>query len=144
MGVRLGDMEADKLKYLRPTTATCPAPAAFPGLRRHFGDLPLDQITAEKVTKWYAEDIHGSRQRQLRYGLLNDIIREAIRDELIDKNQCRIKGALRQKTAKTVVPASLDELDDMEKAMPDNLKSALLIATWCSVRRGAGPSRPSW
>ena len=105
-------------------------------LNETFGDLPLDLITSDRVTTWYAEDTHGSRQRQMRYGLLHAIMREAIYDEIVEKNPCKVRGAMRQKATKPVTIATLDELDVMADNMPDRLKAALLLATWCSIRRG--------
>lgn len=77
-----------------------------------------------------------SSYRAHAYGLLRAILATAAGDGLIPANPCAIKGAGEvTRAGRTTVP-TLDELDRLTDAMPENLRALVLLATWCGLRFG--------
>ena len=70
------------------------------------------------------------------YALLRTILATAVADELIDANPCRIRGAGQTQRVHKIRPASVAELDALTAAMPDRLKLAVPLASWCALRVG--------
>ncbi len=102
-----------------------------------FGHVPLRTITTSMVRVWYTG--LGSRTPTLRaraYGLLRTILGSAVDDELIKTNPCHIRGAGSVKRAKTIRPATLDELGTTVEAMPEKYQLMVLLAAWCAFRFG--------
>jgi integrase len=101
-----------------------------------FGAVPLDAITPEAVRGWHALLQTGPTYRAHAYSLLRAIMRTAVDDGLIATSPCVIRGAGRAKRARTIEPASLDELAVIAAAMPDRLQLMVLLAAWCALRFG--------
>jgi integrase len=121
---------------LKPTTR-----ARYRGLLdRHlldmFGDVPLAQLKPGQVRSW-----HGSlRERHPStaagaYRLLNTIYISAVREEVVARSPCRIKGGGSEHATERTT-ATDPEAQAAVNAMPEGLRCALLLATWCQLRRG--------
>lgn len=101
------------------------------------GDLPLPAITPTDVDAWYANlDPKTPTARAHAYGLLRTLMSDAAARDLIGKNPCRIRGAGLTKRARTIRPASLDELEALVDAVPPRYKVMVLLAAWCALRFG--------
>jgi integrase len=101
------------------------------------GPLPLAIITPAAVRQWHAG--LGSRTPTLRahaYGLLRTILGTALDEELVRTNPCHVRGAASTRRAKTIRPATLDELAAIVEAMPEKYRLMVLLASWCAMRFG--------
>ena len=101
------------------------------------GPLPLAVITPAAVRQWHAG--LGSRTPTLRahaYGLLRTIMGTALDEEFVRTNPCHVRGAASTRRAKTIRPATLDELAAIVEAMPEKYRLAVLLASWCALRFG--------
>ena len=101
------------------------------------GDLPLDEITRAVVRSWHHRLDIGPTARAHAYSTLRTILNTAVLDdELLARNPAYIRGAGVSGGARSLRPASLDELAAMVDAMPEQRRLLLLLATWCALRSG--------
>lgn len=101
------------------------------------GSLTLAALTPTVVRQWHAG--LGNRTPTLRahaYALLRTILGTATDDELIKVNPCHVRGAATARRAKTIRPATLDELATLVEALPDKYRLLVLLASWCALRFG--------
>ena len=101
------------------------------------GGMTLATITPDVVRQWHAG--LGKRTPTLTahaYGLLRTILGTALEDDLIKANPCHIRGGASTPRAKTIRPASLDELATLVQAMPEKYRLMVLLASWCAMRFG--------
>jgi integrase len=102
-----------------------------------FGALPLASITADDVRAWHSKWGEGTPTLRAHcYGLLRTILGAAASDGKIATNPCVIRGAGSVKRAKTIRPASLDELQALVWEMPKRYRAMTLLAAWCAMRLG--------
>lgn len=103
-----------------------------------FGSRPLTSITADDVRSWHATPTLTDKPtlRAHAYGLLRTIFASAVNDELIAANPCRIVGAGSAKRKVTIRPASLEEIEKLADAMPQQYEAMVLLAAWCALRFG--------
>jgi integrase len=102
-----------------------------------FGDRNIDAITPADIRGWYGKTlVDRPTLRSHVYSLMRTIMGTAIADELIDANPCRIVGAGRAKRVHKIRPASVDELAVLTKAMPEQLRLMVTLASWCALRFG--------
>ena len=80
-------------------------------------------------------DKPGRPQASQAYRLLHAIFESAVRDGLVQVNPCQITGAS-QSRAPERVPATICELQAINKAMPERYRAAVLIAAWGGLRAG--------
>ena len=100
------------------------------------GDKSLSGITPSTVRTWHTQIArrHPSTAAKA-YRLLSSIMREAVADEIITRNPCQVKGAAVEKAAERPI-ASIAEVSALANAMTDRLRVAVLLASWCQLRRG--------
>lgn len=103
-----------------------------------FGDVRLDSISADAVRQWYANLLPGrDAMRAHTYALLRTILNEAVRQDVIAANPCKVTGASVARRASKTKPASLDELRILIEAMePPRLRPMIALAAWCALRFG--------
>lgn len=102
-----------------------------------FGAKVVAAITPQDVRGWHTTTLADApTMRSHCYGLLRTIMRSAVNDELIDANPCRITGAGNAKRKHKVTPATVEELAVATEAMPERLRLAVLLASWCAMRFG--------
>jgi integrase len=102
-----------------------------------FGPLPIASITADDVREWHAK--MGTKTPTLRahaYGLLRAIMGTALSDGKIRINPCVIRGAGSARRVHKIRPASLDEIETITQAMPEQYQAMVLLAAWCALRFG--------
>lgn len=110
-------------------------------LARHImptiGQKPIKALTPADVNSWYlALNSQTPTERAHAFQLLRTILNSAVREDLIDKSPCRIQGAGTVKRAKVIEPATLEQLSTIVAAMPERLRAAVLLASWCALRYG--------
>jgi integrase len=101
------------------------------------GTMTLATITPAVVREWHAG--FGKRTPTLTahaYGLLRTILGTALEDDLVRTNPCHIRGGASTPRAKTIRPASLDELATIVAELPDRYRLVVLLASWCAMRFG--------
>jgi integrase len=102
-----------------------------------FGHLGLKEITPDSVRAWHA--LTGTSTPTLRahaYGLMRTILGTAERDELITRNPCYVRGAGNSVRVHKVKPLTLEELEVVVAAMPEQRQAMTLLAAWCAMRFG--------
>lgn len=102
-----------------------------------FGDFPMKSLRSGAVEEWY--DGMGPQtptERAHCYQLLRAICTTATEDKVMPANPCAIKGAGLVRAAKKMVPATLEELQAITAAMPERLRLAVLLGSWCALRYG--------
>jgi integrase len=103
----------------------------------NFGPLPIASITADDVRAWHTK--MGTKTPTLRahcYGLLRTIMGTALSDGRIRVNPCVIRGAGSARRVHKIRPASLDEIEAITAAMPEQYRAMVLLAAWCALRFG--------
>jgi integrase len=99
--------------------------------------MQLAAITPQSVRDWHADLLPNKpTMRSHCYRLLRAILNTAAADELIVASPCRIRGAGQTQRVHKIRPASVAELGELTAAMPDRLKLAVLLASWCALRFG--------
>ena len=101
------------------------------------GEYRLTAITPMIVRNWHAALAPNTpTYRAHAYGLLRTIMGTALGEQLIMINPCVIRGGSTSKTVHKSRPATLEELAILVEHMPDRLRLAVLIASWCGLRYG--------
>jgi integrase len=101
------------------------------------GSLTLAALTPSVVRTWHAGMGNGTPTlRAHAYGLLRTILGSALDEELVRTNPCHVRGASSTRRAKTIRPATLDELAALVEAMPEKYRLMVLLASWCALRFG--------
>ena len=108
-------------------------------LRRHIlptlGHKPLGGIAPSAIRLWHAGIAREHPTTAAKaYRLVSTIMRTAMVDELIAKSPCQVRGAAVEKAAERPV-ATMNEVALLAQAMPDHLRIAVLLASWCQLRR---------
>lgn len=102
-----------------------------------FGPVPLSEITVRDVAKWCTGLTGSAASRGNVYGLFRSIMADAMADELIDKNPCRVRGGSakggQQREGMVLSPA---DLADYLLAVPEAYKVPLQLTFWCGLRSG--------
>ena len=101
-----------------------------------FGEVQLRQITTVAVRAWHAElnARHPSTAAKA-YRLLRQILNQAVDDEILRRNPCRIKGAGTESSPRRPL-ISLDQAGRLEAAMSSELRLSVTLAVWLGLRRG--------
>jgi len=103
-----------------------------------FGDVPMNRITPSLVRAWHARLLRpgtGRSSLRLSYALLRAICNTAMRDEVLLRNPCMIRGAGSQRPAERQV-VTLTQLDELVAAMPPRYRALVLLAAWSGARWG--------
>ena len=105
-----------------------------------FGDVRLDEISSDAITKWYDALAPGKATIKAQaYSLLRTILGTAASAKphpLIPYNPAHIRGAGNVKRSIKVRPASLAEIEIIVDRLPERYKLMALFAAWCALRFG--------
>jgi integrase len=105
-----------------------------------FGPMLLTSITPARVRAWHAGFDQGGPARPTlkahAYSLLKTILGTAQTDDLIATNPCRVRRAGQSSRAKEPKPADVDQLEVLVRAMPEQWRAMVLLASWCCLRFG--------
>jgi len=110
-------------------------------LKKHiiptFGKMKLDTITPLKVGNWYAKLLPDApTDRAHAYSLFRTIMLSAVREGLIEKSPCVIRGAGSVKRAgKTKLPTPV-EVALAAEFMPERCRLAVLLSAKIGLRSG--------
>ncbi|GAA2388128.1 putative prophage phiRv2 integrase [Catellatospora methionotrophica] len=101
-------------------------------------ELPLRTVTPLRVREWYAAALRGDGGRtsiSQTYRFLRMVMNVAVREGLIARNPCQVKGAGVTKSAERPV-ATPAQVTALVEAINPRYRTAVLIAAWCGLRRG--------
>jgi len=100
------------------------------------GTTTLGSLSPSDVRKWHQgiADAHPTTAAKA-YRLLSTIMKTAVSDEVVARNPCQVKGASVEKAPERPT-ASMAEVQALADAMPENMRVAVLLASWCQLRRG--------
>jgi integrase len=103
-----------------------------------FGDLPLEVVSAELVSKWVNEQAAkgaASKSIQNRHGFLSSLMRSALQDELIRRNPCT-----KTRIKKTVTPENVfltpDEFTTLLSYIHPHYQSLVYLLAATGLRWG--------
>jgi len=102
------------------------------------GEVELSRLTTARVRTWRARLLKqgtGASTVAKAYRLLRAMFNTAVADELVVKNPCRIDGAGVEKAPERPV-ATIAEVEALADAMPLRFRLLILLAAWCTARRG--------
>lgn len=101
------------------------------------GDTPLGELSVNSVRAWFAGlDAFPARNANA-YSLLRTIMNQALDDELIAVNPCRIKRASVKHRVAEPVALSAREIQSLAESMTvDRWKALLLVAGFSGLRWG--------
>ncbi len=101
------------------------------------GHHTLDQVTTVVVRGWY-QGMGPTKPtaRAHAYALLRTILSTAVDDGLLTSNPCRIRGGGQTSRAHEIRLLSAAELVELVAAMPQELRSGVLLSAWCGLRYG--------
>ncbi len=106
-------------------------------LNPNFGRLPVDEITPEAVRAWFSS--YGDKTPTARahaYAVLAAVMTQALDDELITRNPCRIKKGAKSKVKREPEVLTLAELLALADAMPDQHRALTLLCGLGGLRFG--------
>lgn len=103
-----------------------------------FADKRLVAIDRAMVRGWHNDLIATGRisQATAAYKLLALILGEAVEDELIESNPCRIRDAASARTGREVVPPTREELAVVVDLINPRYKALVQIMAWGGLRFG--------
>ena len=100
------------------------------------GHATLAALAPSKIRGWHAslaQDYPATASKA--YRLLSSIMRTAVIDGLILSSPCKVDGAGTERAAERPI-ATVAEIEELTKAMPEHLRLVVPLATWCQLRRG--------
>jgi integrase len=98
--------------------------------------MELARVSAGQVRSWHAVTLArrpGTAANA--YRLLRAIFNTAVTDELVTRNPCRVKGAGADRAKERVIP-TVAQVEALMNAMPAQLRAAVVLAAWGTLRRG--------
>lgn len=101
------------------------------------GSIPLTALTAQDVRGWFAGlGTEYPTRNANAYGLLRTILNQAVDDELISVNPCRIRGAAMKHRVREPVALSSNEIRLVAAEMPEQWRALVLVAGFSGLRWG--------
>jgi integrase len=101
------------------------------------GRLRLDQLTRARIAGWWdGLDQSTPTQNARAYSLLRSVMVDAVDDELIATNPCRLKGVGKPAPNHKAEALTAAETLAYVAAVPQHRRVPLMIAAWCGLRSG--------
>ena len=101
------------------------------------GTIQVTKLTPSRITSWWSGlDPSTPAQNARAYALLRSVMRDAVDDELIERNPCRLKSAGKPAPAHTGEAITVPELFTYLEAIPESRRLPLMIAALCGLRSG--------
>ena len=104
----------------------------LPGL----GDKRLVALTVTEVREWFASLDSFPTRNANAYSLLRTILNQAVDDELIDLNPCRVKRAAVKHRKSEPVALTADEIRALAAKMPEQWRALVLLGGFSGLRWG--------
>jgi len=123
-------------RRLRPTTLDLYEKLLRLAILPTLGDRPLDSISPTDIAHWYSSLDATPTQQANAYGLLKSIFKDAVDDDLLTRNPCRVRAGSQKHPAIEIEILSLDQLNRYLDAVPAKRRVLLLLTAWCGLRSG--------
>lgn len=101
-----------------------------------FGDHRVRDVTTAHVTDWYNAMNGRPTQQANAYGLFKSIMKDAVDEQIIERNPCRVKGGVNKQAAHEIKVLTAAQLRRYLEAVPAARRVPLLLAGWCGLRSG--------
>ena len=100
-----------------------------------FGSISMGAVTVSAVRSWHSQLAKETPSTAAKcYRILATIMKTAVTDGIIIQSPCRVPGASSEKSTERSV-ATIAEVAALAEAMPERLRIAVLLATYCQLRR---------
>lgn len=105
---------------------------------RSIGRAALRSVTSLDVAAWLTEvrASTGPTMATRVYGFLSSIVNAAVRDGLLDRSPCTVRGASSAPRASAKTVASPAEVAVLLKHLPERYRVMVLVAAWSGLRSG--------
>ena len=101
------------------------------------GAKRLDEIKTADIQKWFYSLPSQTMTRNVHaYQLLSSLFKDAVRDELIERNPCRLRGVGRPENKRQGRALTVDQLTTYLDAVPAKFRLIVALAAWCALRSG--------
>lgn len=100
------------------------------------GDVPIDQLSVTAIRAWFAGLDNYPARNSNAYSLLRTILNQAVDDEVIPSNPCRVKRAAVKHRVVEPVALTADEVRALASKMPDRYRALILLAGFSGLRWG--------
>lgn len=122
---------------LAPTTADLYRKDYRLRIKDELGDLQLAQLTPGTVAVWWDSlPARTTTMNARAYALLASCMKDAVDDELIEQNPCRLKTAGKPKPAHRGEALTVAQVLAYLDAVPEHRRLPLMTAAWCGLRSG--------
>lgn len=129
--------QARTRKPLAPTTADLYRKDYRLRIEDELGGLLLAQLTAGEVAVWWdGLDQDTPTMNARAYALLKSVMSDAVEDELVPKNPCRLKTAGKPIPKHDAEALTVEETLQYLAAVPERRRLPLMVAAWCGLRSG--------
>ena len=137
--IRLGDFVNEWLDGrtdLRPTTRSKYRRLLDNHILPALGDAFLDRLDATTVRAWHSALLGRLPATSSdAYRLLRAVFNTAVYDGVVANSPCRVKGGGTDHAAERPI-ATIAEVNDAVAATTPQHRAVVLLAAWCSLRRG--------
>ncbi|MDH6280979.1 tyrosine-type recombinase/integrase [Prescottella agglutinans] len=100
------------------------------------GDVPVTALTVQQVRAWFAGLEPFPTRNSNSYSLLRTILNQALDDELIAANPCRVKRAAVKRRVVEPIALTASEIRELSKEMPERWRALVLLAGFSGLRWG--------
>lgn len=121
---------------LRPRTAIQYRSVLNRHLLPAFSAVPMAKVTPSSIGQWHSALVAIKPAAAANaYRLLREIFNSAVRDDLLLRSPCRVpRGGADRAVERPML--TLAEVKALADAMPENLRTAVILAAWGGLRRG--------
>jgi integrase len=110
-------------------------------LRNHlttFHSLPLGKITVMMVNDWWARQLDTKKftTSAKAYSLLSAVMARAVREDVLRKNPCQVRGARVTKTGLKIVIPSVSEVEQLCEISEHNFGLMVSLMSYAGLRFG--------
>jgi integrase len=123
-------------KPLAPTTADLYRKDFRLEIEEPLGGVALVGLTPAKIAAWVDAPTKAPTQKGRAYDLLKSVLNDAVEEELIARNPCRVKGAGKPTPMRRGEALSVDQVLTYLEAVPERYRVALMVSAWCALRSG--------
>ncbi len=102
------------------------------------GAKPLRAVTSADVAEWLTRvrSSTGPGMASRTYSFVSSLFNAALRDQLVDRNPCTIRGASESPRASAKTIATPEETAALMAAIPERYRTLILVAAWGGFRSG--------
>ncbi|MFM1724045.1 tyrosine-type recombinase/integrase [Rhodococcus sp. PAM 2766] len=100
------------------------------------GEVAVTALTVQQVRAWFAGLEPFPTRNSNAYSLLRTILNQALDDELIAANPCRVKRAAVKRRVLEPIALSAAEVRELSAAMPERWRALVLVAGFSGLRWG--------